>query len=64
MSTDGQAALPTRPRRHSTGNMFSKPVGVFTVDDGPARSVEDPANMGFIVAISRGKRPRELKVRA
>lgn len=38
--------------------------GVFTVDDGPARSVEDPANMGFIVAISRGERPRELKVRA
>jgi len=35
--------------------------GVFTVDDGPARSVEDPANMGFIVAISRGERPRELK---
>jgi len=39
------------------------PNGVFTVDDGPPREVEDPANMGFINAIARGVTPPELEPR-
>lgn len=33
---------------------------VFTVDDGPARQVNDPANYDFINSISKGECPREL----
>lgn len=34
--------------------------GVFTVDDGPPRNVDDPANFPFINSISKGECPREL----
>lgn len=34
--------------------------GVFTVDDGPPRKVEDPANFPFIESISKGECPAEL----
>jgi UBX domain-containing protein 1 len=33
---------------------------IFTVDDGPPRSIEDPANMEFINSVSKGECPREL----
>lgn len=33
---------------------------VFTVDDGPARDVNDPANLDFITSISNGECPAEL----
>lgn len=34
---------------------------VFTVDDGPARRVDDPVNFPFIESISRGECPQELE---
>ncbi|KAL6763933.1 ubiquitin-related domain-containing protein [Haematococcus lacustris] len=34
---------------------------VFTVNDGPARRVDDPANMAFISSISKGECPEELE---
>ena len=33
---------------------------IFTVDDGPPRSIEDAANMEFINSVARGECPREL----
>lgn len=33
---------------------------VFTVDDGPARSMDDPANLDFINSVSKGECPSEL----
>ena len=35
--------------------------GVFTVDDGPAREMADPANKDFLEAISAGRCPAELE---
>ena len=35
--------------------------GVFTVNNGPARGVMDPANLEFMQAISRGECPAELE---
>ena len=35
--------------------------GVFTVDDGPAREMRDPANAEFLDAISAGRCPAELE---
>mmetsp|Transcript_24272 Transcript_24272/g.53065 ORF Transcript_24272/g.53065 Transcript_24272/m.53065 type:complete len:285 (-) Transcript_24272:261-1115(-) len=35
---------------------------VFTVDDGPPRRVDDPANFRFIDSISKGECPEELEV--
>ncbi|KAG2448631.1 hypothetical protein HYH02_006519 [Chlamydomonas schloesseri] len=34
--------------------------GIFTVDDGPPRRVDDPANLTFIESISKGECPAEL----
>jgi hypothetical protein len=34
--------------------------GIFTVDDGAPRSMDDPANLDFINSVSRGECPREL----
>ncbi|KAG2488166.1 hypothetical protein HYH03_013309 [Edaphochlamys debaryana] len=34
--------------------------GIFTVDNGPPRHVEDPANFRFIESISKGECPEEL----
>lgn len=34
--------------------------GIFTVDDGPPRMVNDPANLRFIDSISKGECPEEL----
>lgn len=34
--------------------------GIFTVNHGPPRDVNDPVNHGFMVAISRGMKPAEL----
>jgi hypothetical protein len=33
---------------------------VFTVDDGPACHMDDPANLDFINAVSKGECPSEL----
>eukprot|EP00898_Chlorokybus_atmophyticus_P006761 jgi/Chlat1/7086/Chrsp57S06786 len=33
----------------------------FTVDDGPLRRLDDPANRSFLDSINRGERPRELE---
>lgn len=33
---------------------------VFTVDGGPARHMDDPANLAFIGAVSKGECPAEL----
>uniref|UniRef100_A0A061RG05 Uba and ubx domain-containing protein n=1 Tax=Tetraselmis sp. GSL018 TaxID=582737 RepID=A0A061RG05_9CHLO len=45
------------PRAH-TITFYSN--GVFTIDDGPARSVSDPQNTDLINSISRGECPQEL----
>lgn len=34
--------------------------GIFTVDDGAPRHMDDPANLDFINSVSRGECPREL----
>lgn len=34
--------------------------GIFTVDDGPPRSAEDPANQAFLQAIKERRVPDEL----
>lgn len=34
--------------------------GIFTIDDGEPRRMDDPANMAFVAAISRGHCPPEL----
>eukprot|EP00271_Cylindrocystis_brebissonii_P016126 TRINITY_DN39349_c0_g1_i1.p1 TRINITY_DN39349_c0_g1~~TRINITY_DN39349_c0_g1_i1.p1 ORF type:complete len:458 (-),score=99.21 TRINITY_DN39349_c0_g1_i1:388-1761(-) len=34
----------------------------FTIDDGPLRRLDDPANASFLQAINRGEVPRELRV--
>ncbi len=36
--------------------------GIFTVDDGEPRNVQDPANKDFIDSIGRGEVPREFDV--
>lgn len=33
---------------------------IFTVDDGPPRHMDDPANLDFINSVSKGECPREL----
>lgn len=33
---------------------------IFTVDDGPARHMDDPANLDFINSVSKGECPKEL----
>ena len=33
----------------------------FTVDDGPLRNYDDPANTAFMQAVGRGECPRELE---
>lgn len=35
---------------------------VFTVDDGPARRVDDPVNLPFMESIAKGECPQELEV--
>lgn len=33
---------------------------IFTVDDGPPRNMDDPANLDFISSVSKGECPQEL----
>lgn len=33
---------------------------IFTVDDGPPRTMDDPANLDFINSVSKGECPQEL----
>ena len=50
------AAVPKPPEEHT----ITFYQNGFTVDDGPLRSVEDPANAAFLAAVNKGMMPAEL----
>merc|ERR1719310_1353297 len=54
-SVDGGAA-PKPPEEHTITFWQNG----FTVDDGPLRTAEDPANAAFLAAVNRGQMPAEL----
>jgi UBX domain-containing protein 1 len=54
-SVDGGAA-PKPPQEHT----ITFYADGFTVDDGPLRQANDPANAGFLAAINQGMLPPEL----
>merc|ERR1719198_483350 len=54
-STEG-AAAPKPPEEHT----ITFYANGFTVDDGPLRSADDPANAAFLSAVNRGQMPAEL----
>ncbi|GIL80837.1 hypothetical protein Vretimale_9445 [Volvox reticuliferus] len=63
--TLGGGPFPTKPppeqegpRRHVI-TFYNN--GIFTVDNGPPRRVDDPANARFIESISKGECPEELE---
>ena len=56
------AAAPAAPKKNRVISFYRN--GIFTVDDGPARRMDDPANMRFIESIGRGECPEELEAEA
>ena len=50
------AAAPKPPEEHT----ITFYANGFTVDDGPLRSADDPANAAFLAAVNRGQMPAEL----
>lgn len=52
---DGGAA-PTQPHEHTITFWQNG----FTLDDGPLRTADDPANAAFLAAVNRGQMPAEL----
>ncbi|GLC43269.1 hypothetical protein PLESTB_001492100 [Pleodorina starrii] len=62
--TLGGGPVPSKPPPEQEGprnhvvTFYSN--GIFTVDNGPPRHVEDPANARFIESISKGECPEEL----
>lgn len=59
-ATQHRSTCPQDPDAPRTHVITFWRNGVFTVDDGPPRSVDDPANFSFIDSISKGECPREL----
>jgi len=55
---DGSAPEGEEGDRNNVVKFYKN--NIFTVNDGPPRSIEDPANMEFINSVSRGECPREL----
>jgi UBX domain-containing protein 1 len=54
--TSQGAEAPPKPQEHTITFWQNG----FTVDDGPLRSLEDPANAAFLNDINRGQMPQEL----
>eukprot|EP00879_Flechtneria_rotunda_P024395 GHRR01025858.1.p1 GENE.GHRR01025858.1~~GHRR01025858.1.p1 ORF type:complete len:205 (+),score=79.73 GHRR01025858.1:322-936(+) len=52
-----QAQQSNGPRNHVVKFYRNN---IFTVDDGPPRHMDDPANLDFIHSVSKGECPREL----
>merc|ERR1719198_443574 len=52
-----QGAPPPKPPEEHTITFYQNG---FTVDDGPLRSPDDPANAAFLAAVNRGQMPAEL----
>lgn len=50
------AAAPSRPQEHT----ITFWANGFSVDDGPLRSADDPANAAFLAAVNSGRMPAEL----
>merc|ERR1719231_1559982 len=50
------AAVPKPPEEHT----ITFYANGFTVDDGPLRAADDPANAAFLQAVNRGQMPAEL----
>lgn len=50
------ASVPKPPEEHT----ITFYQNGFTVDDGPLRSADDPANAAFLAAVNRGQMPAEL----
>ncbi|KAI8476447.1 MAG: ubiquitin-related domain-containing protein [Monoraphidium minutum] len=53
----GGAAQPAAPQAHVVKFYRN---GVFTLNDGPARAIDDPANQEFMDAVARGECPPEI----
>lgn len=58
-SSQQQGEQQQQPRERNHVVKFYR-NNVFTVDDGPPRGLDDPANLDFINAVSSGECPREL----
>lgn len=57
----GNANAPTPEPKPTTNHVITfYKNGFFIVNNGPARSVTDPANMAFLASISKGQCPAEL----
>ena len=48
--------MPTQPEEHTITFWQNG----FTLDDGPLRTADDPANAAFLAAVNRGQMPAEL----
>ena len=64
-SSDAGAPAPAAPPPKPISHVIAfYDNGIFTVDDGPGREMQDPANREFLDAISAGRCPAELEPEA